>query len=162
MKGIDPLISTFLIIVITIAAIALVLKVGTPATGRAQEILLLEEGKNNLANIDTAVKNVLQEGQGSTRVLTLIVSGGVYSIDPASDNITFVMDSRSQIVGVGITQVENDITIAGSQGSVRLTLSYNSLDVVNGGNFGKGTNTITINNGGYNLTSNKQTISVKP
>jgi len=160
MKGLDPLISTFLVIVITITAIALVFQLGNPSIGRAQEILLLEEGKRNIFSIDNAVKNVLQEGQGSTRVVTITVSDGSYIVNSTSDSIVFIMDSKSQIIDVGVTQVENNIQISGSPRMITLNLTYESLDIIDGGILQRSSNRLTVSNTGFNSTSNKQSLSI--
>ena len=95
MKGVEPLIAAVFIIIISIAGIAIVLESSQPSVSRLQEISLLEEAKKILTQIDNALRTVGEEGEGSTRVLQLSVSGGNYVIDTDKDVVTFSMNSKS-------------------------------------------------------------------
>jgi hypothetical protein len=162
MKGVDALIASVLIIAISITAIFIALQLGNPSTERVKEILLMQEGKNNLITIDNSVKNILAEGEGSTRALRLSISGGYYTIDNTTNSVLFSMESRAQIVGEGVSKIENGINITGAAGMVHLSLQYNSIQVTGRGEIGRGTRTITIRNDGYNSTSQKQIIYISP
>jgi hypothetical protein len=65
MKGVDALIASVLIILISITAIFIALQYGRPSTDKAKEILLMQEGKGNLVSIDGAVNDVITEGENS-------------------------------------------------------------------------------------------------
>jgi len=160
MKGVDVIIASVLVLIISIAAIFISLQLGGPSTQRAKEILLMQEGENTLTLIDNAVKNVLSEGEGSTRVLKLSLSGGSYKIDNATNSITFSMDSTSQIIAEGVSKVENDINFTGEPGAVYLNLSLDELKITNEEEFGRGYHTLTIRNNGYNETTQKQMIYI--
>lgn len=161
MKGIHPLIAAVLVIAISVSAIITVFYLGTPATSRTKEILLLQEGKNNLISIDGYVRDVSQQGEGSTRSLSLSITDGNYLIDTDRETITFLMESKEQIIGVGVSKIEDNINITGELGKIYLNLSYANIDIVDGGSFGKGTRTLIIKNNGYNSTIQKQIISIK-
>jgi hypothetical protein len=160
MKGVDALIASVLIIIISVTAIGIALQLGNTSTEKAKEILLMQEGKNNLITIDNAVKNVLAEGEGSTRALRLIVSGGSYKIDNITSSVSFSMESRAQIVGEGISKIEDGINITGSTNMIYLELPYNNIQVAGKGEFGKGSRTVTVRNDGYNTTAQKQIIYI--
>ena len=162
MKGVDALIASVLIIAISITAIFIALQLGNPSTERAKEILLMQEGKNNLITIDNAVKNVLTEGEGSTRALRLTVSGGQYTIDNSTNSVLFSMETRAQIVGDGVSKIEDEINITGDTRMVYLRLQYNNIQVTGKGEIDRGTRTITVRNDGYNSTSQKQIIYISP
>ena len=162
MKGVDALIASVLIILISVTAIFIALQLGNSSTQREKEILLIQEGKSNLITIDNAVKNVLAEGEGSARALRLTVSGGYYSIDNATNSILFSMESGAQIVGVGISKIEDGINITGAANIVYLSLYFSNIQLAGKGEFGRGTFTITVRNDGYNATSQKQIIYISP
>jgi hypothetical protein len=160
MKGVDAMIASVLIILISITAIFIALQYGNPSTQKAKEILLMQEGKNNLITIDDAVRNVVAEGEGSTRAVRLSISGGSYLVD--DDSVSFTMESRSQLVGDGVTNVENGINITGSTNIVFMVLDYDGY-VINGGQeFGKGQRTVTVRNEGFNQTVQKQMVYISP
>jgi hypothetical protein len=160
MKGVDALIASVLIIIISITAIFLALQLGGPSTQKTEEILLMQEGKNTLVSIDNAVKNVLSEGEGSTRVLRFSVTGGYYKVDNATNSVTFSMESRAQIIAEGVSKIEDGINFTGKGGMVYLNLSYDSIMVTGEGEFGRGYHTLTIRNNGYNSTTQKQMIYI--
>jgi thiamine pyrophosphokinase len=160
MKGVDALIASVLILIISITAIFLALQLGGPSTQKTEEILLMQEGKNTLVSIDNAVKNVLSEGEGSTRVLRFSVTGGYYKIDNATNSVTFSMESRTQIIAEGVSKIEDGINFTGKGGMVYLNLSYDSIMVTGEGEFGRGYHTLTIRNNGYNSTTQKQMIYI--
>jgi hypothetical protein len=160
MKGVDALIAMVLIIAISITAIFIALQSSNPSTSRAKEVLLLQEGKDNLITIDGAVKNVIGEGEGSTRVINLAISGGSYDVDNSTSSVVFSMESRAQIVGDGVSKIEDGINITGASGRVYLNLSYDSVNIVDSRSFGKGRRAITIRNEGYDAISKKQMIYI--
>jgi hypothetical protein len=161
MKGIHPLIGAVLVIVVSVSAIITVLYLGSPAISRTQETLLLQEGKNILISIDGYIKDVSNRGEESTRSLSLSTTGGNYFIDIETETVMFLMESKLQIIGVGVSKLEDNINITGEIGKVYLNLSYINIDITDGGSFGKGTHTLVIKNNGYNSTTQKQIISVK-
>lgn len=161
MKGIHPLIGAVLVIVISASAIIIALYLGSPATNRTQEALLLQEGKNILTSIDGYIKDVSNQGEDSSRSLSLSVTGGNYFIDVEKETIIFLMESKSQIIGIGVSKLENNINITGEIGKIYLNVSYINIDITDGGSFGRGTHTLVIKNNGYNSTIQKQVISVK-
>jgi hypothetical protein len=160
MKGVDAVMATVLILIISITAIFLALQLGGSSTQRTKEVLLMQEGKNTLVAIDNAIKNVLTEGEGSVRVLRFSISGGNYKIYNSTNSVTFSMDSRAQIIAEGISKIEDGINFTGTAGIIYLNLSYDSIMVVGEGEFGRGYHTLTIRNNGYNVTTQKQMIYI--
>jgi hypothetical protein len=158
MKGVDALIASVLIILISITAIFIALQFGNSSTQRTKEILLMQEGKSTLLSIDGAVKEVVAEGEGSTRALKFVITGGLYVID--DDSVSFSMESRAQIVGDGISKIEDGINITGSANNVYMILNYENFLIRGGGEFGKGQRTVTVRNDGFNATIQKQTIYI--
>lgn len=161
MKGIDSLVAAIMVIAITIAAIVIVLEVGGPAMDRAKEDLLLQEGKNNLKLIDNFIQQVSFQGTGATGVLPLDLTGGHYEIDNSTDKITFTMDTKQQIVGVGVTDKEDNLNIEGENGKIVVTLYLNNIDLTGYGGFSKGSYKLIFVNKGFDDANNKQIISAE-
>jgi hypothetical protein len=160
MKGIDTLMAAVFIILISVIGIAIVLETSQPSVGRLQEISLFQEAQKILTNVDNAVRAVSQEGEGSTRVLQVSVSGGSYVIDTNREAIIFSMDSISQIIGVGVSKTEGNINMFGELNRVFLNVSYSNVNVTGGGIFGKGYHNLIIRNNGYDFVNQKQIISI--
>jgi len=159
MKGVSVLVGAAVIIAITITAIYLAFNLGQPAIDRTKEILIMQEGKNILLDIDNAIDSVLSEGNMSTRLLEFRMISGVLKVDGENDAITFSMNSQAQIVGVGVSKIEDGINITGLTNMIYLNLSYDNIDVVGSLDLGKGNRKLTIRNEGYNTLLQKQTIS---
>jgi len=160
MKGVSVIIASAIIIVISLSVIYLALQLGSPGTERVKEILLMQEGKNTLVSIDNAVKSVSEEGQGSTRVLKISVTGGYYLIDTDGEAVIFSMDSFSQIIGIGVSKTENGIDMRGEPGKIYLSLSYDNFNITGGGGFGEGMYTLIIRNDGYDAINQKQIVNI--
>jgi hypothetical protein len=160
MKGVEPIIAAVLIIAISVAGIAIVLEYGRNSVSRLNEMSLYNEAKGVLDQTEDAINSVASEGEGSTRVLRLSISGGEYVVSSASDAITFTMESKSQLVGNGVTKNEDELEITGQRQTVVMKASYPELDIISDYSFGAGHRTIVVRNEGYDQASGKQSISV--
>jgi len=148
MKGVDTLVAFILVIVISVAALTIALNIGNPTIERSKEILILNEGKSNLKIIDSTIGQVLQEGDGSSRRLSITVTGGTYYI--SSSSIEFKMDTKYQIVnetlnGLPYYVVEDGISVEASRGKIYLYVDY-LFNFVNNARFERGANSILISN----------------
>ena len=159
MKGVSVIIASAIIIVISVTAAYLALQYGTPAIDRSNEILLLQEAKETLTSIDNAVTSVVTEGNGSTRVLALRITGGSYLVDVSNDQITFSMDTFAQIVGDNVSKIENGINITGTPGRITLYLPFD-YNITEGVEFGSGNYNLIVRNEGYDILTQKQTVSI--
>jgi hypothetical protein len=160
MKGVSVILGSAIVIVIAITAAYLALNLGNPSTNRVSEMLLLQEGKDNLVDIDNAIVSVSQEGQGSTRNLRVAVTGGYYSLIEENATILFSMDSPSQIIGIGVSRTEDSVNMRGKPGKVFLNLSYSNYNITGSLGFGEGTHNIIIRNEGYDSINEKQMVSI--
>ncbi len=162
MKGISPLVGYILVIAISLAAIAIVIQSATPLLNRGQEVSLFNEVKNNMNTLESATRSVITEGLNSTRVLNLKVSGGTYKIDTLSDKFIFEMDSKNQLVGDGVSYIENNLNFSGSPGKVTVFFQFSNVDFIGGGEFGSGNREVSIRNFAYDNVNKKYVISILP
>ncbi len=160
MKGVHVLVSFALIILISIIAIGLVLQFGLPGSERSKEILTLQEGKDVLTRIDNSIRDVSYQGEGASIDLRLTITDGSYIINNQTEEVLFTMDSREQIVGVGVTTYENNLNIIGKEGTIEVLLYYDDIDILNGSEFGKGSRRLLIKNNGWDPISEKQIINI--
>jgi flagellin-like protein len=79
-KGISPLISTVIVIMMVVSAISMVLLIGRPTIDKATEASVVNEALLNMKSIDSAIKEVASEGVQSSRTVTFKVSDGNYKI----------------------------------------------------------------------------------
>jgi len=160
MKGVTIIIASAIVIAISITAAYLVLNLGSPGSDRLKEMMLMQEAKDTLRSIDSAVRSVSGEGQGSTRSLKLTITGGYYTVDAENETVVFVMDSFAQIIGIGVSKTEDGINMRGDPGKVCLNLTYTNFDITGGTEFGKGTHSLIVRNDGYDDINQKQIVSI--
>lgn len=160
MKGIEPIIAAVLVIMISIVGIVIVLETSQPSVDRMGEIAILNEAKDVMKQIDNAVNSVSQEDEGSTRILDIAVSGGDYLIDAGNEAIVFSMDSRAQIVGIGVSNAEGPFVVKGEKNKVLIELSYPNVDINTEERFGRGYHNLIISNVGYDFAEEKQKINI--
>ncbi|MBU3905059.1 MAG: hypothetical protein KJ906_02850 [Nanoarchaeota archaeon] len=125
MKAISPLIGFVLVMAISIAAISIAMNVGTPAIERSKEILIYEEGKNNLKLIDGAINEVLQEGDGSSRKVSLKFSDGKYNV--VDNRIEFFMITKQGIISHEECQSNEDIECVIEEDGVSIDVLGNEI-----------------------------------
>lgn len=160
MRGVSVLVGAAIIIAITISAIFLAFSMSQLAVDRTKEMLIMQEGKSILLDIKNAINSVVSEGNMSTRLLEFRILGGNLKVDGDNDAITFSMESRAQIVGVGVSKIEDGINITGSTNIIFLNLTYPNIDVVGSFEYGTGNRKLTIRNEGYDSVLEKQTITI--
>ncbi|QQG40297.1 MAG: hypothetical protein HYS81_02715 [Candidatus Aenigmatarchaeota archaeon] len=111
MKGLSPVIAAVFVLAISLAAIVIVLKVGIPSFTEAREFATLTEAKGVLLAIDSAIREVASEGEGSTRRLQLRITDGTYVIDNKSQEVRFELQTESEIVAPCVGVREGPILI---------------------------------------------------
>lgn len=105
-KGVSPIVAAVFVLALSIVAIVIVLRLGVPTVDEAREFAVLTEAKGVLLAIDNAIREVAAEGEGSTRRLSLRITGGTYFIDNATDEVRFELETDTKIVApcVGIRE----------------------------------------------------------
>lgn len=121
MKGVSPLVGFVLIIAISVSAITIAMNIGMPAIERSKEIILYEEGKDNLKIIDAAINQVLQEGDGSARIVRLKGTGD-YFVN--GNNVEFVMETKQGIIAPDIEKEEDGLLIKTVGNQITVYLEY--------------------------------------
>ena len=111
-KGISPLFSTIIVIMLIVAAVTIVLLFGMPTIERAKESAILNEALQNMRMIASTIKEVASEGTNSMRTLQVKVSGGEYKVNEKSNSIDFTYNMKSNVVQFGSFIKEDDIILS--------------------------------------------------
>jgi hypothetical protein len=120
MKGLSPIISMVLTIMFGVVMVTLVLTVVNPTLDRAKDSAIVTEAFQNLPLLDTAIKEVASEAQGSKRTITISVSTGRYTVDPEKDAIYYEFEPNHPM-GLG-----------GTRGSIKIEEGLHTFDYFNG------------------------------
>ena len=88
-KAISSLIATVLVTFITVVALGLTLAVVIPTFNRAKDTSVINDEFDTLATLDTAVKEVASEPDGSKRDISITVTDGMLRTDTTKDWMYF-------------------------------------------------------------------------
>jgi hypothetical protein len=141
-KAVSPLISFVLTILLVSAATTIVLTVIKPTFDRMSDSSIINEATQNLELMNSAIKQVASESQGSKRTISLTVSDGEYGINAAKDFIYYNYSTKT------------DFSLQGISGNVRLDKSPVFIDYFN--NYVENSNASppwTIKNGTWTIES---------
>lgn len=136
MKGVSPLLSTVLVILISVAAISAVLLVGGPSINRARESAIIGEAYQNMRTINNFITEVASENPGSLRKVPIKVTEGTYRVISTSGSFEYDLGLTSDILPLGSIKKEGNLqTIVGgsakaSQNSTYLILENEILEIV--------------------------------
>jgi len=118
-KGLNPFVSMVLVVLFGVAMMTLIISGLKPTFDRARDTTATNEALQNLPLINTAIKEVASESQGSRRTLTLTVTYGTYKIDHSKDWLYFDYDLLS------------DLDIEGTIGDIKIEKGDEFLDYFN-------------------------------
>ena len=123
-KAVSPLLASTLYVAIAVFVIALVLTMATPFFQKLRDKAAFENAKQMMSNLNSALKEVVAEGRGSTRLVSVNVRRGVLIVDNESNTIEFRMKTEAPIVARSTMIREGDLIIA----------EGDDVDVIDNGN----------------------------
>lgn len=97
-KGISPLISFVIAVLLITVATTLALNVIAPTFNRVSDSNTINEGMQNLELINSAIKEVASQSEGSKKTISISVSNGEYIVNTTEDYIYFDYDTKSDYV----------------------------------------------------------------
>ena len=163
MKGIGPFIAFILVVAISVAGVVLVLRIGKPLIEKTEDFSKFSEAKNLMNQINSAVKEVSYEGNGSARKMSFVSSGGEYRVSSATDTIVYTLESEYELFSPGMETTEGDLTIRFySNYTLKLVLNYTErgINITNNERWTKGSYNLLIKNEGYSRGKNKIRIEI--
>lgn len=98
MKGISPLISFVFTVAVLITTITVVWVTGKPVVDKSHEAAFISESSNILNSLDSVIKDVVYGKAGSSRLISLSISGGKYSIRALDSSIEFSLDTQESFI----------------------------------------------------------------
>jgi hypothetical protein len=108
MKGISPIIGLALTILLVTSATILIVTVLKPTLDKAKAYSIFNEGIQNLELLNSAIKEVTSEAEGSKRTVSITVSDGEYKINSSYDWLYFEYDPPADL---GLSGRRGDIWI---------------------------------------------------
>ena len=120
MKGISPIIGLALTILLVTSTTILIVTVLKPTLDKAKAYSIFNEGIQNLELLNSAIKEVASEAEGSKRTISITVSDGEYKINSAYDWLYFEYDPPA------------DLGLAGRRGDIWIERGLEFADWFNG------------------------------
>jgi type II secretory pathway pseudopilin PulG len=158
MKGISQLVSFALTMLFVVISATITLSVILPTFERMQDSSLVNEARQNLELINSVIKEVAAESQGSKRTVTLRVTDGEYRVNTTSETLYWEHELRSDFVLEGyIGDVQINKT---GPKKIRLSITYTKIDFNTTVRIPKGTQQVVIENIGKNDAGNKVVVAV--
>ncbi len=96
MKAVSALISSVLLMAAVIAAISIMLAGIRPAVTSLQDSILLDQMEGSLLSIDSAVKKVAAEPEGSRRTMALKIAKARLVVNGSEDSIEYLLETDSE------------------------------------------------------------------
>ncbi len=147
-KGISPFIAFILVVAISVASVVIIMRLWGNSLEKFQGYAAVNDAKGVMSSINSAVKEVSVEGEGSSRKLSVSVSGGEYRVSAADDSVIFILDSGEELFPTGLSE-EGDLTMeTHGNYTVSLTLDYESMDIVTDERWSGGSYNILVRNNG--------------
>lgn len=100
--GLSPLISMVMVIAFSIFGIVLVLNALNPTIEKTKDVSIISEAQQNLQLLNSIIREVASEANGSKRTITISITDGEYYFDPILDSLYFVYTPSQPLNLAGI------------------------------------------------------------
>ncbi|MBI4127699.1 MAG: DUF2341 domain-containing protein, partial [Parcubacteria group bacterium] len=125
-KGMSPLLAIIFVLALSIASVTIALRLVTPIIGKAREQSALDQAESNLLAINSAVRELKNEGQGASRSVSIDSKyTNEYRIDPLFNEVVFEMESRYGILPSNSTFNQGPLSFD-TTGSYRVQVNASS------------------------------------
>ena len=104
MKGLSPLVGFALTILLITISVTVVITTIIPAFERLSDSNVIDEGVRNLQLIDTAIRQVAAEAEGSKRTINIRFSEGRLRIDANKELVKFEYDMKTDLSIEGLLE----------------------------------------------------------
>ena len=148
-KGLSPFISLILVVMISMAGMVLVLRIGGPLLEKIEDLSRFSEAKDVMNQINSAIKEVSYEGNGSSRKLGVKISGGKYRVSSSEDSIIYELESKYELFSSDLSRREGDFYIEFKNNTVKLILNQTNVNISNNERWAEGYYDIFVKNEGY-------------
>ncbi|MBI5061180.1 MAG: hypothetical protein HZB67_02600 [Candidatus Aenigmarchaeota archaeon] len=96
MKGVNPLISSIVVVAIVVASTLVVTSIVTPVVKQGKEMQGFSEAKQEMTMLDSLANSLYYEAPGATRIVKMHVGDGKLVVSGEENRIKYVLDSESE------------------------------------------------------------------
>jgi hypothetical protein len=114
MKGVSEIATAALYIGVSITAITAAITIGQPAIENMQDAAAIRKAQNFMQDLDTSVQQVVAEGEGSTRTLTVNLDRGELYFDNESNTIVYEIETDAELISPQSSQRTGNVVLSSS------------------------------------------------
>lgn len=129
MKKGETWISVVLYIALGTIVLTIVLAAGMPVINKLRDKNIVSETKDVFHQIDETVRTVVNEGPGSQRIRTVQINKGLFQVDPSTDSIGWLMDTKYIESEPGIVIKEGTLDILSYEDKYVIGKYWTSLNL---------------------------------
>lgn len=132
-KGVSPIISYILVVLLIFAGLSVVLTIGMPVLDRSRQVASFQRAQEDLLSLDSKIREVSSYGRGTLAEFSLSTDHGTYNFVPANDTFYFEVETDAEIISPGAHRRLGAVNMSGREhdGSnlVKLELDYSDENI---------------------------------
>lgn len=167
-KKADVWISAVIYVGIAITILTIVLAAGLPVINRMRDRNIATDTKEILHELDSTIRDVVQEGPGARRTPSIKITRGEFDINQDQETIIWTLaNSKFMFSQPGVEVPEGNLIIKTTSSpvegeyKVEVKLIYTNIDIESVNNRLSGQYNLIVTNEGVDITTNKLKVSIK-
>ncbi len=113
-KGISQIATAAMYVGITVTAISAALTVGVPALEEMRDSAALRKAQNFMHDLDSNVRQVISEGEGSTRTLTVNLDRGRMFYENDSNAVVYELETGASVISPQSSRRSGNVVLSSS------------------------------------------------
>lgn len=124
-KGASQLVTMGMYVAVAVTAISAALNVGVPAIENMQEAASIEKAQNFMQQVDNSVEEVVSEGEGSTRTVSVNFDRGETYFDNQSNSLVYALETDASVISPQTSRRNGNIILSSN---ADVSVSNTSVD----------------------------------
>lgn len=97
-KGVSEIATAALYVGVTVSAISVALTAGLPALENMQDAAAIQKAQTFMQGMDSSIEEVVSEGEGSTRTLSVNFDRGKVYFDNETDTLVYELQTNAEVI----------------------------------------------------------------
>jgi len=111
-KGASQLVTMGMYVAVAVTAISAALNVGVPAIENMQEAASIEKAQNFMQQVDNSVEEVVSEGEGSTRTVSVNFDRGETYFDNGTNSLVYSLETDASVISPQTSRRNGNIILS--------------------------------------------------
>lgn len=148
-KGISHFISYVFFIAMIFSGITVVLMVGVPIMDKTSDTQAISQAQDFLSGLDDEIKSLSAQGKGTQTEINFELDRGAYYCNETENSFYYQIETESKAISVNASRSIGNLFINASSGekrTVKISLSYDNINITKCDHFGPGMHTVLVKN----------------